>query len=91
MRDSGSRDAGSNAAGLEVPAGRNSCRGYSFHDVTLPVRGCSSSAKPSAIVGGVSEAGLRTLLPRAFAGSKGRSAAQAGRRELRPPALPDHA
>ena len=52
----------------------------------MTVRGCSSSANPSA-EDGANEAGLRTLLPRACAGSKGGSATHAGRRELRPPAL----
>ena len=87
MRDSGSRDAGSNAVEVEFPAGRNYCRGYSLRPFDLPVRGCSSSAKPPDPSGGATEAGLRTLLPRAFAGSKDASAAPADHRELRPPAL----
>ena len=67
--------------------GRNSCRGYSFMRIRLAVRGCSSSANLPEDAGGASEAGLRTLLPRAFAGSKGGSAVDVDPRELRPPAL----
>jgi len=70
------------------PVGRNSCRGYYAIEFTLTVRGCSSSANPSGSSDGAIEAGLRTLLPRAYAGSKGRPVAPTGGRELRPPALP---
>jgi hypothetical protein len=53
----------------------------------MSVRGCSSSANPARVGTGAIEAGLRTLLPRAFAGSKGGSERTDPRR-FRPPAFP---
>jgi hypothetical protein len=53
----------------------------------MSVRGCSSSANPARVGTGAIEAGLRTLLPRAFAGSKGAPVRPIGHREFRPPAL----
>jgi hypothetical protein len=53
------------------------------------MRGCSSSAKPFEDLDGVSEAGLRTLLPRAFAGSK-EARRPSSPRNIRPPASPRH-